>query len=371
MEDKKIVRIPSNKLLRAANISGKNILIRFDFNVPIEQGKIEDDNRIIASLETLNYVIKKNPKNIYLIAHLDRPGGRFVKSLAMLPIAKELKKLLRLRHNIDKVKLGENRVLKSVYKLSPNIFLLENLRFEPGEEKNDQGFAKEIADIANIYIIDAFATMHRAHASTVAIVELLPTYTGFLVEKEVNALLKIIHNPEHPYIFVIGGAKIEDKMPLIEAVRQKCDHVLVGGKVANEWIMRGHEQGEKVRLPVDGINKKGIIVPVNSATLKEGIFDIGPQTIMNYKKYISSSKTIVWNGSLGMAEEEKFAFATNEIARFIAKQHAEKVILGGDTAGVIDRLRLSKNFDFVSTGGSASTEFLAGKNLPGLEKLLK
>lgn len=369
-DNKKIVRIPPNKLIRAFDYTGKNVLVRVDYNVPIESSQVADDNRISASLETLKYILSKNPKNLYICSHLGRPDGKAKKEFELHPVARVLHKLLGLKTMIQKISLGENIVLKQSYKLSTNIYLLENLRFDKREESNDEGFAREISQIADVYVLDAFATLHRSHASTDAITDLLPTYAGFLVEREVNCLLKVMHNPDRPYVFVIGGAKIEDKMPLIEAVRPKCDIVLVGGKVANEWQELGHETGEKVKLPVDGINPRGMIVPVNSATLKEGIMDIGPQTILDFKGFLSDAKTIVWNGCLGKAEERKFAHGTCEIARFISKQRAEKVVLGGDTAAAVDELKLGGSYNFVSTGGSASTEFMAGKQLPGLKKFL-
>lgn len=369
-DNKKIVRIPPNKLIRAYNFQAKNVLVRVDYNVPIESSQVADDNRIQASLETLEYILRKNPKNLYIASHLGRPDGKFKKEFEMYPVAKSLHKLLGLKTKIQKISLGDNVVLRDAYKLSSNIFLLENLRFDKGEEDNGDKFAREIASIADVYVVDAFATLHRKHASTDAITDLLPTYAGLLVEREVNCLLKIMHIPERPYVFVIGGAKIEDKMPLIEAVRPKCDLVLAGGKVANQWQELGHEQGEKVKLPVDGVSPRGMIVPVNGSTLKEGIYDIGPQTILNFKGFLAGAKTIVWNGCLGKVEESKFAHGTCEIARFIAKQRAEKVILGGDTAAVIDEMNLAKSYTFVSTGGSASTEFMAGKRLPGLRKFL-
>lgn len=369
-DNRKIVRIPPNKLIRAYDFCNKNVLVRVDYNVPIESSQVADVNRIEASLATLEYILKKNPKNLYIASHLGRPDGKASKEFEMYPVAKSLHKLMGLKTKIDKISLGDNVVLKEAYKLSSNIFLLENLRFDKGEEENDEKFAHEIASIADVYVLDAFATLHRKHASTDAITDLLPTYAGFLVETEVNCLLKIMHVPERPYVFVIGGAKIEDKMPLIEAVRPKCDLVLVGGRVANEWQELGHEQGEKVKLPVDGVSQRGMIVPVNSSTLKEGILDIGPQTILNFKGFLAGAKTIVWNGCLGKVEENKFAHGTCEIARFIAKQRAEKVILGGDTVAAIDELNLANYYSFISTGGSASTEFMAGKSLPGLRKFL-
>lgn len=369
-DNKKIVRIPPNKLIKACNFQNKNVLVRVDYNVPIESSQVADENRIRASLDTLEFIIKKNPKNIYIASHLGRPEGKVKKEFELYPVAKSLHKILGLKTKIQRMSLGKGPVLENVYRLSSNIYLLENIRFDKGEEENDEKFAKELASLADIYIQDAFATLHRQHASTDAITDLLPTYAGLLVEKEINCLLKIMHAPERPYVFVIGGAKIEDKMPLIEAVRPGCDLVLVGGKVANEWQELGHEQGEKVKLPVDGVSAKGMIVPVNETTLKEGIFDIGPQTILNFKGFLAGAKTIAWNGCLGMAEEQKFAHGTHEITRFISKQRAEKVVLGGDTAAVVDEMNLKKMFSFVSTGGSASTEFMAGKKLPGLRRFI-
>jgi phosphoglycerate kinase len=205
----------------------------------------------------------------------------------------------------------------------------------------------------------------------VAVAKILPTYAGLLVEKEVNSLFRLLYQPKEPFVAIIGGAKVKDKLPVIEALSKKVQAVIVGGKTANEWILEGHKRTGNIYLPTDGINKQGSIVPINEQTLKAGIFDIGPQTIMLYKSIISSAKTVFWNGNLGMTENKRFIHGTYEIARFIAKLRLEKVASGGNTAEVIDELKLQDQFNFISTGGGATDDFIIGKKMPALEILLK
>jgi phosphoglycerate kinase len=248
--------------------------------------------------------------------------------------------------------------------------LYENLRFDKGEEKNSIDFAKKLATLGDIMVLDAFANIHREHASMMKIQELLPTYAGLLVEKEVNSLFKLLNVPEKPFVAIIAGAKVEDKLGVIETLSKLCDAVLLGGKTANEYMLAGHPKTGNIYFPSDGLSKLGSIVPINEQTLKSGVFDIGPQTVMLYKSILSSAKTIFWNGNLGMTENRRFTYGTFELARYIAKLKAEKVASGGNTVEVIDELGLSDSFTFISTGGGATSEFITGKKLPVLEKLL-
>lgn len=368
---RRIVRIPSHRQLNRADLRGKRILVRVDFNVPIVDGKSADLRRVDAMMPTIKKIIEKDAKEINIIGHLGRPDGKKDRNLSTIQIAKVICSKIPYKCKLTEGKSdSQSPALSQFYKIGDKIRVFENLRFDPREEKNSEDFAKELSGLGDVFVQDAFANIHRNHASMLAIQDLLPTYAGLLVEKETNILFKILSHPDRPFVAIIGGAKIEDKLPAIEALTKTADAVLIGGKTANEWMVQDHPKNENVYLPVDGLNKLGSIVPINEATLKNGIFDIGPQTVMLFKSILSSAKTIFWNGNLGMTESKRYIYGTHEVARFIAKLQAEKVISGGNTAEVIDEMKLSDKFDFISTGGGATSDFIAGKKLPVLEKLL-
>lgn len=368
---RRIVRIPSHRQLNRADLRGKRVLVRVDFNVPIVDGKTADSRRIDAMMPTIKKIIEKDAKEINIIGHLGRPDGKVDRNFSTFQIAKIICSKIPYKCKLTEGKSdSKSPALSQFYKIGDKIRVFENLRFDPREEKNSEDFAKELAELGDVFVQDAFANIHRNHASMLAIQDLLPTYAGLLVEKETNILFKLLSHPDHPFVAIIGGAKIEDKLPIIDALTEIADAVLIGGKTANEWMIKNHPKNENVYLPVDGLNKLGSIVPINEETLKNGIFDIGPQTVMLFKSILSSAKTIFWNGNLGMTENKRYIFGTHEITRYIAKLQAEKVISGGNTAEVIDEMKLSDQFDFISTGGGATSDFIAGKKLPVLEKLL-
>lgn len=369
---KRIIRVPSFRQLSRADFRSKRVLVRFDFNVPIEKGVIEDEKRIDVAIPTIKKILERGATEINIVCHLGRPKNSTDQSCSVKLIAQYLsKKLLpgsapkAFRTDIDSPSLSK------FYQITDRVRLFENIRYDEREEKNSVVFAKQLARLGDVFVLDAFANIHRQHASMDAIQDILPTYTGLIMEREINVLHRILHAPERPFVAIIGGAKVEDKLPIIKALAKKSDAVIVGGKTANEWVERGIPTGKNIFLPTDGINKSGSIVPMNDEDIKKGIFDIGPQTIMLYKSVLASAKTIFWNGNLGMTEDKKFVHGTYEIARYIQKLKCDKVASGGNTAEVIDEMGIEDGFDFISTGGGATSDLIAGKNLPVLNKLLK
>ncbi len=368
------------------NIAGKSIILRVDFNVEIRKGKILDDYRIHSSLPTIRWLIAKKAK-LLLISHLGRPKTKnFVpgrldhidREYSLRPVSAYLSKLLK-----RKVLFFENwEDLAPFWKTLPErtIAMLENLRFWPAEEKNDSNFAKKLAELGDIYINDAFAVCHRENASLVAIAKYLPSYAGFLVSKEVEMLNRLFKNKKKPFIVVLGGAKLSDKIPLIKRFQPVADLILLGGGIANTFLFAsgvsvGNSLLEKeLVLEAKRIlsTKSNIILPVDFRVdrKKNAIFDIGPKTEKLYSKEIFSAKVILWNGPMGLFENPKFAKGSYNIARSIAKnRNAFSVIGGGETVAVVRKLKLQKKFSFLSTGGGAMLEYLAGKKLPALAAL--
>lgn len=367
---RRILRVPPHKTLRRVDFRGKRVLVRVDLNVPVENGIIQDPRRIEAALPTIKKIIERGAKEVNIICHFGRPKGK-QKEFSNQILAGALSILLRSRKKIQvKTTSSKSPALKKYYEILANINLFENLRFDEREEKNSKEFAKELSLFGDVFVQDAFANIHREHTSMMAICDELTTYVGLLVEREINSLFKILYNPEHPFIAIIGGAKIEDKLGVITSLSKTADALLVGGMTANEWILDNHPVMDNIYLPSDGVNKNGAIVPTNPETVRDGIFDIGPETIMLYKSIIASAKTIFWNGNLGMTENRKFTHGTNEIARYVCKTKTEKVFSGGNTAEILRELNLENQVDFISTGGGATSDLISGKKLPVIDKLL-
>lgn len=350
------------------NLKGKRVLVRLDLNVPIDaSGKINEtqDWRIRKALSTLKFLMKENAK-IIIISHLGRPKGQVVEDLKLGPIQDKLTELLDvsvLRAPDCVGKVAEEIVLGL---MEGEILLLENIRFHSQEEKNDPEFAKSLADLGEMFINDAFSDCHRNHASIVGIPKYLPSYAGFLLEKEVEILSKALKNPKKPAVAIVGGAKIETKLPVIEALAQIYDYVLVGGAIANEL--------SPTRYPV--IMYPNIKLPIDYTFFNENKFDIGPKTIQEFGKIIFKAKTIIWNGPMGKFEEEKFSQGTKEIIGAIDTSYingAQIIIGGGETICALAKFEpeiLKGDARIhISTGGGAMLEFLAGKKLPGLEAL--
>ena len=343
------------KTIKDLDIKDKNILVRVDYNVPLEGKKVVSDLRIRASLPTINYLLENGAKKIILISHLGRPEGKENPEFSLSPVVEELEKLLP-GQKVDfrpLPKLGEK------IESNAKIILLENLRFDPGEESNSKDFIKNIVDSVNadVFVQDGFAVIHRAHASTDAIKSSLPVYAGLLLEKEVTNLQKAIENPEHPVLLIIGGAKVDDKQPLIDKFLNLADHILVGGKIAADGYKSENEK---------------IIVAKDFDEDSDGNkLDIGPVSTAEFAKYIEDAKTIIWNGCLGKVEDKTYATASSIIADLIGKKSdATTIICGGDTTGFVENYLETHpglNYSLISTGGGAALEFLLGKNLPGLD----
>ena len=365
------------KTLRNAAVEGKRVLLRVDYNLPVDKNNQPSDNaRIIATVPTIEWLLRNKVKQIIVMTHWGRPEGKTVPKCRLRPIVQELAKVLKNKHLVNAGRVitkndnTSSPVFKRRYYIGKDITVLENLRFDAGEEKNSPAFAKELAREGDIYINDAFAVSHRAHASVVAITKLLPSYAGMLLMDELKNLEPVLKNQKHPFVAIIGGAKVKDKIPVINMLCRTADSILVGGKTANDYFAAMTEPVEKLIFPIDGIDKVGRIVPFTKDVIeKNPPFDIGPETIVRFRGALKNAKTVFWNGSLGMAEEKKFCHGSFEIARFIANMHATTIVSGGDTAQIIDTLDLRRHFTYVSTGGGAASEFLIGKKLPGIEAL--
>lgn len=344
------------KTIQNINVKNKTILVRVDYNVPIKDGKVENDLRIRASLPTVKYLRDHGAKKIILISHLGRPEGKD-KSLSLKPVADQLNKLIGRTYFVDDVSGPDVEAATRKLK-SGDILLLENLRFYPGEENNSDDFIREIIESTNpdFYVQDGFAVIHRAHASTDAIQHHLPVYAGLLLEHEVANLTATLKHPVHPVLLIIGGAKVEDKQPLIDKFSSFADHIVVGGKIAADGYQT---KNDKIYVAED--------FDQDAAGHK---LDIGPLSTAKLSGFITDAKTIVWNGLLGKAEDPAYATASTITAELLGEhQSATTVICGGDTTGFVENLMKdhpSLSYSLVSTGGGAALELLLGKDLPGL-----
>ena len=390
-----------NKMtIRDVDLKGKRVIIRVDFNVPLEGGKITDDIRIRAELPTINYVLDHGAVRVILMSHLGRPNGNgFEKEFSLAPVAKRLSELMSQPVKLLSDCVGDG-VKKDLAASPKKLVMLENLRFHKGEEKNDPAFAKELASLADIYVNDAFGTAHRAHASTAGVAAYLPAVMGFLIEKELQYLGKVIKNPERPFVVILGGAKVSDKIPLIENLLKKADTILIGGGIAYTFLKaQGINIGDsklekdkidlaktileeattakvKIELPQDFVIAPNI--DSNDAkisdTISEGFMglDIGPKTREAFKAVLSKARTVVWNGPLGVFERDAFLQGTKEIAIYLAglkDKGVQTIILGGDSAAAALKFGLEDKMTFISTGGGASLEYLGGAELPGITAL--
>jgi len=390
----------NKKTVRDIDVNGKKVLVRCDFNVPQdENGKITDNRRIVAALPTIEYLLENNAK-IVLCSHLGRPKGEVNLKYSLQPVAEELTRLLGQDVKLAKDVVGEDAKNLTANMKEREIVLLENVRFEAGEEKNDENLSKEFASLAEIFVNDAFGTAHRAHSSTTGVASYLPAVSGFLIEKELNFLGSKLENPERPFVAILGGAKVSDKIGVIERLLDKVDTIIIGGGMAFTFLKaQGHKIGkslceddklELARQLLEKAKEKGVkfLLPTDThAALEysndvedkffasqdipdewEGL-DIGPKTIETYKDAIKEAKTIVWNGPLGVCEFSKFKTGTYEIAKALGNIDATTIIGGGDSAAAIEKMGLADKMTHISTGGGASLEFLEGKKLPGIEAL--
>jgi len=392
----------NKKTIRDIAVEGNRVLVRVDFNVPldIKTGAITDDSRIRAALPTIKYLVDHNAK-VILCSHLGRPKGKVVEGLSMAPIAKRLSQLINAPVSTAPDCIGAD-VEKAVNSLKGgDILLLENIRFHAGEEANDPSLTQKLAKLADIYVDDAFGTAHRAHASTVGVAKHLPAVAGFLMEKELKALGAILTDPKHPFAALLGGAKVSDKIGLIQNILNKVDLLLIGGGMAatflkangydvglslleadkqglaHELMEAAKQNGMSLFLPTDvmvanSINSEatGEIVPVASIPADKSIVDIGPKTIELFSEKIKQCQTVFWNGPMGVYEIPQFARGTKAMAELLANMKATTVVGGGSTAEIVEEMNLAHKMTHVSTGGGASLNFLEGKMLPGVTVLM-
>ena len=391
----------NKKTIKDIDLKGKKVLVRCDFNVPMdEERNITDNTRIVAALPTIKYLIE-NQCSIILCSHLGRPKGEFKEEFSLKPVAKELSKLLNTEVIMANDVIGEDAKEKAANLQKGQIMLLENVRFHREETDNDPEFAKKLAEMAEIYVNDAFGAAHRAHSSTAGVAAYLPAVSGFLIEKELKFLGNAVANPERPFVAILGGAKVSDKIGVIDSLLEKVDTLIIGGgmaytffkaqgyevgnsiceldklDLATNLMKKAEEKGVKLMLPVDTKVGKEFKPDTESKTVAyteipaewEG-FDIGEETIKMFSEEIRKAKTVVWNGPLGLFEFDQFAIGTNTIAKVLSEIDATTIIGGGDSAAAVKKAGLEDKMTHISTGGGASLEFLEGKKLPGIECLL-
>ena len=390
----------NKKTVKDIDLKGKKVLVRCDFNVPYnEEIVITDNRRIVAALPTIKYLLENNCK-VILCSHLGRPKGQVKPEFSLDIVAAELSRLLNLDVKLAKDVVGEDAKNLAANLQEGEVMLLENVRYEAGEEKNDEELSKAFASLAEVFVNDAFGTAHRAHSSTTGVASFLPAVSGFLIEKELNFLGTALENPERPFMAILGGKKVSDKIGVIEALIEKVDVLMIGGAMAytffksmgyevgnsiceldkldlaQELMEKAKAKGVKLMLPVDTKVGKEFDANTESKTVKyteipdgwEG-FDIGQETIELYANELKNAKTVIWNGPVGLFEFDQFAIGTNSIAKTLADVDAVKIIGGGDSAAAVEKAGLAEKFTHISTGGGASLEFLEGKKLPGIEAL--
>ncbi len=393
------------KTIKDVEVNGKSVLVRCDFNVPMQDGEITDDARIVGSIPTIKYLLKNNAK-VIIMSHLGRPKGQPNMEYTMAPIMPVLKDVISKEMGKDvNVIFGESDTVfdEKVSKLADDlkegeILLLENTRFRPEETKNEKTFSKELASLGDLFVNDAFGTAHRAHCSTVGVAEEIPGVLGFLLEKELDYLGNVVENPKRPFVGIIGGSKVGDKILVIESLLNKVDSLIIGGgmaftffkamgleigksildeeniELAKGIIDKAKEKGVKLLLPVDVLSANEFANDAETKiTTKENIpsnmmgLDIGPESAVLFSKEIQSAKTVIWNGPMGVFEMDTFAKGTRAIAEAMAKNQGTTIIGGGDSAAAVLGFGLSEEMSHISTGGGASLKFLEGETLPAVE----
>lgn len=387
------------KTVKDINVRGKRVLVRVDFNVPLKDGAITDDTRIKVALPTVKYLVERGAK-VILVSHLGRPKSQVKDELRLDPVARRLAELL----GKDVTKIDDcigDKPKKAIAQMQDgDVLLLENIRFYDGETKNDRQFAKQLAELADVYVNDAFGTVHRAHASTAGVAEYLPAVAGFLMEKELEMLRQALENPRRPFVGIIGGAKISDKIGVIENLLGKVDTLMIGGGMANTFLKaRGNKVGKSLAeddkinlakdlfkkaeerkvellLPVDAVVAESLESPTNIYTVPVEevpddymILDIGPETVAKFAAVVKVAGTVVWNGPMGVFEHNTFARGTEAVARELAASNAISVVGGGDSIAAVKKTSASDGISHISSGGGAMLEFLEGKELPGLTAL--
>jgi phosphoglycerate kinase len=391
----------SKKTIRDVDVQGKRVIVRVDFNVPLKEGQVADDTRIEAALPTIEYLLEHGAA-VILMSHLGRPKGEVVDGLKMDPVAERLSELLDQPVNKLNDCIGPE-VEEAVEAMEPgDVILLENTRFHAEEKANDPDFAAELAALGEVYVDDAFGAVHRAHASTEGVAQAMrekggPAVAGLLVEKELESLGKAVEDPEHPFVAILGGAKVSGKISVIENLLERCDRLLIGGGMANTFFLAmGYEMGDslveedavstakslldraagKLVLPVDVViadafdnSAQTKVVAPNEVPSGWRILDIGPKTVATFESALKDARTVTWNGPLGVFEMPTFAAGTFDIARLLAELDATTIVGGGESAAAVQQVGLADQMTHVSTGGGASLQFLEGKALPGVEVL--
>jgi phosphoglycerate kinase len=386
------------KTIKDIAVADRRVLVRVDFNVPLEEGEVRDDTRIEASLPTIRYLLDHDAA-VILCSHLGRPGGEVVEDLRLGPVAERLSELLGMEVTVADDCVGPE-VEKKVGELAAGqVMVLENTRFHPGEKANDADFAAQLASIAELYVNDAFAAAHRAHASTEGVAHHLSAVAGLLMEREVEALTRVRENPKHPFVAIFGGAKISDKIGILDQMMERMETVLVGVGMANTFLKaQGHEVGQslveeesldmaqeileeaegKLVLPVDAVIAEALDesatqhpVMVDQGPVDWRILDIGPRSVELFQEKLESAKMVLWNGPLGVFEMDPFAKGTFAIAGTLAELDAETITGGGETAAAVNQLGIAERMTHVSTGGGAFLTFMEGEELPGLAALGK
>ena len=390
----------NKKTIEDIQVAGKKVLVRCDFNVPLDENKnITDENRLVGAMPTIKYLVENGAK-VILCSHLGRPKGEFNMKYSLEPVAKRLSEMLGKEVKMASDVIGESAKATVAALNDGDVCLLENVRFHKEEEKNDPDFSKELASLAEIYVNDAFGTAHRAHASTAGVADYLPAVCGYLIEKEISIMGKALADPERPFVAILGGAKVSDKIGVIENLIDKVDCLIIGGGMAYTFLKaQGYEVGksicelDKLDLAKDLMAKaqeKGVelLLPVETVIGKEFSndteskvvasteipadwegFDIGPATVELFSSAIAKAKTVIWNGPMGVFELPKFAVGTKALAKAVADADATTIIGGGDSAAAVAQLGYADKMTHISTGGGASLEYLEGKILPGIDCL--
>jgi len=388
----------AKKTVQDIDLTGKRVLVRVDFNVPIKEGEVTDDTRVRAAIPTLQYILEQKPRYVALMSHLGRPKGEPDPQYSLKPVVPVLAELLGVNVVFSEELVGETA--KKVAESAPegSVILLENTRFYKGETKNDEELARQLAELGDVYVNDAFGSAHRAHASTEGVARYLPAVSGFLMQKELDYLLRAIESPERPFVAILGGAKVSDKIGVIESLLGKCDTLLIGGGMANTFFKaQGYEVGDslaeddvldtarqlleraggKLVLPTEVVIADAFDNDANTRVIKpeEGvpagwrILDISSGAVDDFRGYLKDARTIVWNGPMGVFEMPNFAKGTFQVAEILAESSATTIIGGGDSVAAVNKAGLNDRMSHISTGGGASLELLEGKQLPGVVAL--
>ncbi len=390
----------NKKTVEDIDVAGKRVLVRCDFNVPLKDGVITDENRIVGALPTIKY-LKEHGARVILCSHMGRPKGEFNMKYSLAPVAARLSEKLGCEVALASDVIGPDAKAKAAALKDGEVMLIENVRFHKEEEKNDPEFSKELASMAEIYVNDAFGTAHRAHASTAGVADYLPAVCGYLIQKEISIMGKALADPARPFVAILGGAKVSDKIGVINNLIEKVDTLIIGGgmaytffralghtigtsiceedklDLAKDLLAKAEAKGVNFMLPVDNVvtdeyNENANFKPVNSDDIPDGWMglDIGVKTAENFANAIKGAGTVIWNGPMGVSEWENFAAGTRAVAKAVAESGAVSIIGGGDSAAAVEQLGFADKMTHISTGGGASLEFLEGLELPGIACLL-